>query len=425
MSATENIDQNGQRARVAITGLGPITAVGIGVEGLWEGLLRQRSPVRQITRFDPSLWRSRIAAEVEGFEPAQYMDAKTARRLDRFTQFSVAAARMAIADAGLDTSQVSGDRVGVQMGSALGGLSFAEEQFVNLNEKGVRAIDPRIALTTFCGAASCIVAIEFGFTGPNSTNAMSCASGTVAIGEGLRLIRDGTADVVLAGGVEAPLAPLCFGAFSLIRAMSTRNNDPEVACRPFDRERDGFIMGEGAMVLVLERWEHAVARGARIYAEVAGYGTTNDAYHMAAPLPAGTQATRAMRIALDDARVAPQQIDFVSPHGSSTPLNDSTESQAIKQVFGEHAYTLPISGTKPYHAHALGASGAIEAGIVCLTMDRGWIPPTLNFEGGDESCDLDYVASGGRTYRPRTVLSNSFGFGGINACLVMRRPNGQ
>jgi 3-oxoacyl-[acyl-carrier-protein] synthase II len=425
MNEFEHGPKNGQRTRVAITGLGPITAVGIGVDGLWDGLRRQRSPVRQITRFDPSLWRSRLAAEVEGFEPTQYMDAKTARRLDRFTQFSIAAARMAIADAQLDTSRISGDRVAVQMGSALGGLSFAEQQFVNLNENGVRAVDPRIALTTFCGAASCIIAIEFGFNGPNSTNAMSCASGTIAVGEGLRLIRDGAADVVVAGGIEAPLAPLCFGAFSLIRAMSTRNNDPEVACRPFDRDRDGFIMGEGGMVLVLERWDLAVARGARIYAELAGYGTTNDAYHMAAPLPAGTQATRAMRIALNDAQMNPEQIDLVSPHGSSTPLNDSTESQAIKQVFGDHAYTLPISGTKPYHAHALGASGAIEAGIVCLAMNRGWIPPTLNFEGGDEACDLDYVAGDGRAYQPRAVLSNSFGFGGINACLVMRYPNGQ
>jgi 3-oxoacyl-[acyl-carrier-protein] synthase II len=217
-------------------------------------------------------------------------------------------------------------------------------------KNGVRAIDPRIALTTFCGAASCTIAIEFGFTGPNATNAMSCASGTIAVGEGLRLIRDDMADIVVAGGVEAPLAPMCFGAFALIRAMSTRNEDPEQACRPFDRERDGFIMGEGACALILERWDHAVARGARIYAELLGYGTTNDAYHMAAPLPSGEQAARAMRLALRNARITADEIDFISPHGSSTPLNDSTESQAIKQVLGERAYQVPISGTKPYHA---------------------------------------------------------------------------
>lgn len=421
---TEDGSGNG-RVRVAITGVGPITAVGTGVEGLWEGLRRERSPIRQITRFDASQWRSRIAAEIDEFEPTQYMDNKLARRLDRFTQFSIAASRMALADAKLDTSRVSSDRVAVQMGSALGGLGFAEQQLFNLVTEGVRAVDPRVALTTFCGAASCIVAIEFGFTGPNSTNAMSCASGTIAIGEGLRLIREGVADVVIAGGIETPLAPLCYGAFALIRAMSTRNDDPELACRPFDKNRDGFIMGEGAAVLVLERWDHAVARGARIYGELAGYGTTNDAHHMAAPLPDGSQAMRAMRIALDNAKVNADEIDFVSPHGSSTPLNDSTESRAIRQVLGERVDRVPISGTKAYHAHALGASGAIEAAIACLTMERGWIPPTLNFEAGDEACDLDYVTGGGRPYRPRTVLSNSFGFGGINACLVMRSANGE
>jgi 3-oxoacyl-[acyl-carrier-protein] synthase II len=309
------------------------------------------------------------------------------------------------------------------MGSALGGLAYAEEQMNNLMSAGLRGVDPRVALTTFCGASSCGIAIEFGFTGPNSTNAMSCASGTIAIGEAWRLIRDGTVDVALAGGAETPLAPLCFGAFAIIRAMSTRNDDPERACRPFDRQRDGFIMGEGACVLVLERWDHAVARGARIYAELAGYGTTNDAFHMAAPRPDASQAARAMRIALHTAGIEPAQVDYISPHGSSTPLNDSTETQAIKQVLGERAYQIPISGTKPYHAHALGASGAIEAAVCCLAMGRGWIPPTVNFEAGDEACDLDYVPEHGRAHQPTVCLSNSFGFGGINASLVLRRPS--
>jgi 3-oxoacyl-[acyl-carrier-protein] synthase II len=408
--------------RVAITGLGPVTAAGIGVDRFWEGLRAERSPIRRVTRFDATPWRSRLAAEVNDFQPEYHMDARQARRLDRFTQFSIAATRLALDDARLDTGRLEPDRVAVQMGSALGGLAYAEQQTVNLFSAGIRAVDPRVALTTFCGAASCITAIEFGFTGPNSTNAMSCASGTIALGDAWRLVREGQVDVALAGGIETPLAPLCFGAFAIIRAMSIRNDDPEHACRPFDRGRDGFVMGEGACVLVLEEWQHAVARGARIYAELAGYGTTNDAHHMTAPRPDGSQAARSMRIALESAGVRPDEVDYVNPHGSSTPLNDSTESAALKQVLGDHAYRIPVSGTKPYHAHALGASGAIEAGICCLALERGWVPPTLNFEAGDEGCDLDYVAEHGRALRPRVILSNSFGFGGINASLVLRQP---
>lgn len=411
---------NGTHRRVAVTGIGPITAAGTGVDGLWEGLRRERSPIRRITRFDASVWRSQIAAEVDGFEPGDYMDTRLARRLDRFCHFSIAATRLAVADAGLDTAHIDLDRVAVQMGSALGGSANAEVQAATLYGGNIRSVDPRVALTTFVGAASCSVAIEFGFTGPNSTNAMSCASGAIAVGEGFRLIRDGSADVAVVGGIEAPLAPLCFGAFALIRAMSTRNADPELACRPFDRARDGFIMGEGACALVLERWDHAVRRGARIYAEVAGYGTTNDAFHMAAPRPDGSQAARAMSIALRSAGVTPDEIDFVSPHGSSTPINDTTETLAIKSVLGERAYGIPISGSKPYHAHALGASGAIEAAICCLAMHREWLPPTLNHDSRDADCDLDYVPNQGRNAKPRTVLSNSFGFGGINASLVLK-----
>jgi len=286
---------------------------------------------------------------------------------------------------------------------------------------GIRAVDPRVALTTFGGAASCIIAIECGFTGPNSTNAMSCASGTVAIGEAWRLIRDGYADAAIAGAAEAPLSQLGFGAFALIRAMSTRNDDPERACRPFDRHRDGFVMGEGACALVLERLDHARARGARIYAELLGYGNTNDAHHMTAPRPDGSQAARAMTDALRRANIEPEQIDYISAHGSSTPLNDSTETAAVRAVFGEVADRVPMSSTKPYHAHALGASGAIETAACCLAMERGWVPPTLNVEELDPQCDLDYVPNEGRELRPRYVLSNSFGFGGINASLVMGR----
>jgi len=414
------MDEPEIRHRVAITGIGPITAAGIGADALWSGLRRERSPIRVAARFDPSPWRSRLAAEIDDFHADRFMDPKTARRLDRFSQFAVAAARLAVDDAGLGTTPLDGDRVAVQMGSALGGVAYAEEQVANFAAHGLRAVDPRIALTTFGGAASCSIAIEFGFTGPNSTNAMSCASGTIAIGEAWRLIRDGEADYAVAGGADAPLAPLSFGAFAIIRAMSTRNHDPERACRPFDRDRDGFIMGEGAAVLLLERYDLARSRGARIYAELIGYGTTNDAYHMTAPRPDAAQAVRAIRIALRRAGITPDDIEFISPHGSSTPLNDSTETQALKDVFGSRIHQIPVSGTKPYHAHALGASGAMEAAICCLSMERGWIPPTLNFEAGDELCDLDYVPGHGREMRPRTCLSNSFGFGGINASLVLR-----
>jgi 3-oxoacyl-[acyl-carrier-protein] synthase II len=408
--------------RVAITGIGPLTAVGVGKENFWAGLRNERSPVRKITRFDASPWRSQIAAEVDDFDPANYMDAKLVRRYDRFTQFAIATTRMALDDAGLEPESLDGDRVAVQMGSALGGLGYSESQLANLITLGPKAVDPRIALTTFCGAASCVTAIEFGFTGPNSTNAMSCASGTIALGEAWRLIREGVSDIAIAGGIEAPLAPLCFGAFAMIRAMSTRNDDPERACRPFDSQRDGFIMGEGACTLVLERYDLAVARGAHIYAELAGYANTNDAYHMAAPRPDGSQAARAMKNALAMAQIDPNDVDYVNPHGSSTPLNDATESSAIKQVLGARAYQIPISGTKPYHAHALGASGAIEAAVCCLAFDREWVPPTLNFENGDAACDLDYVPSGGRQLRVGVCISNSFGFGGINASLVMKAP---
>ena len=407
--------------RVMITGMGPITAVGIGVEGLWQGLRNHESGIRSVTCFDATPFNCRIAAQVDDFRAEDYLDARDARRLDRFTQFSVAAARLAMEDAALKSADVDSDRAAVQMGSALGGISQAERQLVNFLNGGVRSVDPRVAVTTFAGAASCHIAIDMGFTGPNSTNAMSCSSGTIALGEAWRLIREGIADVAISGGVEAPLAPLSFGAFSIIRAMSRRNHDPAQACRPFDRDRDGFVMGEGACVLVLEEEQHARGRGARIYAELCGYGTTNDAYHMTAPLPAGEQAARAMTQALNRAGLSPAQIDYVNAHASSTPLNDSSETVAIRTALGERAYEIPVSGTKPYHGHALGASGAIEAAICCLVMTRGWIPPTLNLDEPGDGCDLDYVANEGRPGKPKAVMSNSFGFGGINASLVLSR----
>ena len=407
--------------RVVITGLGAVTPIGIGVDALWAGLRRRASAVRTITRFDPSPFRSRIAAEVDGFHATDHIEERKVRRLDRFSQFSIAATRLGLADAHLDLAREDRERVGVMMGTALGGVAQAEGQHARYVEGGIRAVDPTLALTVFAGASSCNIAIEFGVAGPNATNGMSCASGTIAIGDGFRAIRRGDADVMLAGGAEAPLAPLSFGAFAIIRAMSTRNDAPGEASRPFDAGRDGFVMGEGAAVLVLEERGRALARGARIYGEICGFGLTNDAYHMTAPRPDGRQAARAMKLALAEAHVAPAEVGYINAHGSSTPLNDPAETGAVKQVFGDHAYRLRLSGTKGYYGHALGASGAIEAAICALAAERSWLPPTVNLREPDPACDLDYLAGEGRDESPEYLLTNSFGFGGINATLVLRR----
>jgi 3-oxoacyl-[acyl-carrier-protein] synthase II len=406
---------------VVITGIGPITPIGIARDGFWTGLQQQRSAVRSISRFDPSQFRSHNAAEINDFVPTDHLEQKRAKRFDRFAQFSVVAARMALDDADLDLSKEDRERVGANMGTALGGVAYAEHQLAVYLTQGLRAVDASLALTVFGGAASCNIAIELGAMGPNSTNAMSCASGTIAIGDAFRQIRDGYADVMIAGGAEAPLSPLTFGAFALIRAMSTRNEEPEKASRPFDKDRDGFVMGEGAAVLILEEYERAKSRGAPIYGEVVGYGITNDAHHMTAPRPDGSQAARAMRLALRDANVSSDEIDYVNTHGSSTPLNDSTETMAIKQVLGDRAYRIPMSGTKGYYGHALGASGAIEMAICALAMEREWLPPTVNLQVADKACDLNFLPRTGRKERVEHILTNSFGFGGINAALVLRR----
>jgi 3-oxoacyl-[acyl-carrier-protein] synthase II len=427
MTAPTDPGPSGERSRprqVAITGFGVATGSGVGRSAFWQGLHSSRSPVTEVSRFDASLFRTRIAVEIPDLRPQDFMEKDRARRLDRFGHLSVATTRMALDDAGLDPSTVDPDRVAVQMGSALGGIAHAEEQMNDFMAGGIRKVDPRLALTVFCGASSCNVAIEFGFRGPNSTNAMSCASGTIAVGDAFRLIRDGQADVAVAGGVEAPLAPLTFGAFSLIRAMSTRNDAPELACRPFDAERDGFVMGEGAGVLVLEECTRALERGARIYALVSGYGTTNDAHHMTAPRPDGSQAARAMALALHSAGIGPNEVDYVNAHASSTPLNDATETQAIQAVLGERGRRIPVTGTKPFYGHALGASGAIEAGICALAIRDGWVPPTLNLQVPGPGCDLDYQPGSGRPAQIRHALSNSFGFGGINASLVLSASEG-
>ena len=354
------------------------------------------------------------------FRPQDFIEEQRARRLDRFSQFTIAATRMALADACLDPSREDPDRVGAMMGTALGGVAFAESQFGNYLREGPRGVDPALALTVFAGAASCNIAIEFGFTGPNSTNGMSCASGAIAIGEGFRAVRDGYADVMIAGGAEAPLAPL-------LRRLRDHPGD----VHPQRRSRHGVpaVRRRARRLRDGRGRRRAGAGGARPRAGARraglrrglGYGCTNDAHHMTAPRPDGRQAARAMRNALADGDVSPGEIGYINAHGSSTPLNDSTETLAIKQVFGEHAYRLALSGTKGYYGHALGASGAIEAAICALALARGWLPPTVNLTRPDPACDLDCLPREGRAARPDAILSNSFGFGGINAALVFRR----
>jgi len=409
-----------EERRVVITGIGAITPIGISREALWQGLRAERSAVRTITRFDPSLYHSRIAAEID-FRGEDFIPERRIKRLDRFGQFVVATAHLAIEDAELNMAVEDRERVGVSMGSALGGVGFAEEQVNVFRDEGLKSVSPHLATNVFVGSASCNVAIEFGAQGPNSSNAMSCASGTMGIGEGFRAIRDGDADVMISGGAESPLNTLCFGAFALLRAMSTRNDDPGRASRPFDRDRDGFVMGEGAAILVLEEYGRARARGAHIYAEVCGYACGNDAHHMTAPRPDGSQAARVMRTALAKAHVAPHEVEYVNAHGSSTPLNDPTETLAIKSVFGDHVSRLQVSSSKGYYGHALGASGAFEAAICALALEHQWLPPTLNLEAPDAQCDLDYIPGRGRSVPVECMMSNSFGFGGINASLVFKR----
>lgn len=410
-----------QRRRVVITGIGALTPIGHGVDGLWRGVREGRSAIRPVTRFDPTGFRSQVAAEIDDFVPGDHMSAERARRSDRCTQLAVAATRMALEQAGLlEPQSRNGDEVAVFLGSALGGVPFGEEQHGRFLERGIRAVEPALALTVFSGAGAASVAIEFGFTGPVLGNANSCASGAVAIGEAARAIRAGVVDVAIAGGAEAPLAPLTFGAFDLIRALSSRNHDPSTASRPFDGDRDGFVVAEAAAVVVLEEWEHARQRGAPPIAEVRGYGASNDAYHMVRPLPSGEQAARAMTLALDDAGVSPTEVGYLNAHATSTPLGDSAEALAIHRALGEAAAQVPVSGTKGLYGHPLGASGAIEIAITALALAHGWLPPTTNLAASD--CDLIHVPPFGIETMIDVAMSNSFGFGGINASLVLARP---
>jgi 3-oxoacyl-[acyl-carrier-protein] synthase II len=414
---------------VWITGIGLITAIGIGKEPFWDGLHAARSPVKRIDRFDPSQFRSQVAAQVDDFEPTDHMDAKTARQTDRFSQFALAAGRMAIDDAALTIGGRNGvraDRCAVYIGSALGGISYAELQHERFIERGIRSVAPNLALAVFGGAAPANLGIALGLHGPILSTANSCAAGAVALGEAFRLIRAGGADAALAGGVEVPLSPLAFGAVDVIRALSAgRNDTPASAARPFDAARDGFVMGEAAALLTLEAADVARRRGAKPYAALRGFGATSDAFHMVQPRPDGRQAARAARLALADARLKASEVDYVNAHASSTPLGDGVEAAAIARALGARAHTLPVSGTKADYGHPLGASGAIEAAIAALAISRGWAPGTINLETPDEQAiaTLPNLMSAPLEARIDVVLSTSFGFGGLNAALAFAAVN--
>jgi len=412
------------RRRVVITGLGPITCIGKGVEEFWNGIVAEKTGISKIENLDVSQFGVRVAGQINNWDPEEFFPAHRLKRLDRYAQFSVASAKLALDDAKIEYSHDKpNSRIGVSFGTALGGVCKAEEQYIRFLKKGARGVQPTLAVQVFGGSAHSNIAIDFGFRGVGTTNSNSCASGTVSVGEALRYIRDDFADVMLAGGAEAPLTTITIGAFDIIKTMS-RNPDPQCASRPFDKLRDGFVMGEGAASLVLEELDHARARGAKIYAEVLGYSLNNDAFHMTTPLPTGDSNIRAMRDALADGNIAPEQIDYVNAHASSTQLNDSAETMSIKEVFGDRATQIPVSGTKGYTAHPLGATGAMEAALCALAIDRQWVPPTINYQNPDPACDLDVVPNHGRPAELNYVMSNSFGFGGINASIVLAKFGG-
>lgn len=407
--------------RVVITGMGVIAPNGIGIDNFWNSLAHGKSGIGRITSFDVSSYPSQVAGEVNDFDPANYMSPKSARRMDRFSQFAVACARMALDDAKLEISDKNSDRIGIASGSALGGNPTGEEQHSIFLEKGLKRVDRLLATKMFLGGATSQISIEIGIKGHSNTIAGACSVGTDCIGYAYYAIKNDLAEIMVAGGAEASLAPLTFGAFCLIGALSTRNGDPTKASRPFDKERDGFVMSEGAGILILENLENALKRGAPIYAEVLGYGTTNDAYSMTHPLPTGEQAKKAMRLALHCSNLKPSDIDYINAHGSSTPLNDKIETKIIKEIFEDYAFSIPISSIKSMIGHTLGAAGSIEAIASALAIKHQFIPPTINYEFPDPECDLDYVPNNGRKAMVNTVLSNSYGFGGKNSTLIIRK----
>jgi len=406
--------------RVVVTGVGALSPLGIGVKASWEACKEGRSGIRRITKFDPTPYKTQIAGEVDRFDPSAYLDPKEIRRYDPFCQYALAASIMAMEDSGLEVTERLQGRAGVIVGTGFGGLETFERNYRLFLESGPRKISPFFIPMMIANMAPGLVALRFGIRGPNTCTVTACAASSHAVGDAFKVIQRGQADVMLAGGTEASLTGLMLGGFDVMKATSTRNSEPQRASRPFDRDRDGFVPAEGAAMLVLEELGHARSRGAKIYAEILGYGLSNDAHHYTAPDPEGQGAALCMRMALEDAGITPEEVEYINAHGTSTPLNDAVETLAIKSVFGRHAYRVPISSTKSMTGHLLGAAGALELIFTCLTICEGVIPPTINYESPDPECDLDYVPNQARSARVRTAMSNSFGFGGTNACLVLR-----
>ena len=407
--------------RVVVTGVGLVSSLGIGTQENWDGLLSGRSGIRTITHFDPTEFASTIAGEVKDFDPLQFISKKDVKKMDVFIQYALAASEFALLDANLSTDGELGTDVGVFLASGIGGFSTIEREHSALLKGGPRKVSPFFIPSAIINLASGQVSIRFGAKGPNSATCTACSASAHAIGDSLEIIRRGGAEVMIAGGSEAAITPLGVGGFASMRALSTRNDDPQRASRPFDREREGFIIGEGSGVVILEELERAQSRGAKIYCELVGYGMSADAHHMTAPAEDGAGAVRVMENAIKDAGISPSAIQYVNAHGTSTPYNDKTETFAIKQCFGEHAQNLSISSTKSMTGHLLGAAGGLEAGISALAIRDQVVPPTINQEVPDPDCDLDYVPNEKRTLSIEYALSNSFGFGGTNACLVFKR----
>ncbi len=409
------------KRRVVVTGLGLVSPLGIGTEATWKGLVEGRSGIGKITQFDAAAFPTQIAGEVEGFVPEDFVEAKEVKKMDRFIQFAMAAAGFAVADSGLVVDASNEERVGVMIGAGMGGLGTIERYHQVYLEKGPRRITPFFIPMLIINLASGSVSIKFGAKGPNSAAVTACATGSHSIGEAFRVIQYGDADAMIAGGTESVITPMAIGGFNAMKALSTRNDDPAGASRPFDSERDGFVMGEGAGVLVLEELESARRRGARIYAELVGFGMSSDAYHITSPAPDGNGAARCMANALRDAGIPAQEVDYVNAHGTSTKQGDEIETAAIKKVFGSHAGKLAVSSTKSMTGHLLGAAGGVEAAVAVLSIANSVIPPTINLHNPDPECDLDYVPHKARQQRVDCALSNSFGFGGTNACLLFKR----
>ncbi len=412
------------KRRVVVTGLGAITPLGLDVKSSWQSVLEGKSGVGPITHFDVTNYPVKIAAEVKGFDPTNFIDFKEVKKMDRFIHFAIAATQMAIEDSGLKISEDNCDRIGIVIGSGMGGLPAIEYYHRILLDKGWKRVSPFFIPMVIINLAAGQISLKYGIKGPNLAVTTACATGNHSIGEAFRMIQYGDADVMIAGGAEAVITPMAIAGFSIMRALSTRNDEPERASRPFDMDRDGFVMGEGAGIIILEELEHALRRGAKIYAEVAGYGMSSDAYHITAPSPGGEGGARCMKAALLDAGVQPEEVDYINAHGTSTKQGDELETQAIKTVFGEHAYKLCVSSTKSMTGHLLGAAGGVEAIFTILSVYENIIPPTINLDNPDPECDLDYVPYKARKRQVNCAITNSFGFGGTNASLVFRKFTG-